>query len=213
MATLLATKFNGTEPQNGLGSAYEWPLANVGGTTLSVDGVTIPKSFRFIDCDAYCNYDELRIWQSSDTNILDVLSYAAISYVWKGNHQPLPSMSFAVEGAEDGDRISLDVIRIACQFTLNKGAHYLWLDRVSIIQKIEHKADRNWQIMNMADVYRCCRICIVLPGGIGGFVDADEQTSWINRSWTLQEALLPVEAVCLIRWDLGSGWLQNSNEN
>ncbi|KAK1217190.1 hypothetical protein PQX77_020166 [Marasmius sp. AFHP31] len=40
-------------------------------------------------------------------------------------------------------------------------------------------------------------VCVVLPGGIERLVKLDEETAWIHRGWTLQEALLPEKAVVL----------------
>ncbi|PCH38822.1 hypothetical protein WOLCODRAFT_84641, partial [Wolfiporia cocos MD-104 SS10] len=171
--------------------------------TLGVDDVATPLTIRFIDCNAYCAERVLRIWQGADVEKLASLPYATISYVWKGNRKPPVSSSLAVEGAEDGDRLSLEVLHTVCSIALRKGIQYIWLDRLCIMQKL--KDDKHWQIRNMAAIYRSCRTCIVLPGGIGGFVGVSERTSWIQRSWTLQETLLPPDVICIVGWELGRG--------
>ncbi|KZT10203.1 uncharacterized protein LAESUDRAFT_722381 [Laetiporus sulphureus 93-53] len=80
---------------------------------------------------------------------------------------------------------------------------YIWLDRLCLMQT--SRDDKAWQIARMHNVYRLCEICIILPGGIQRLVGLDEETAWIHRAWTLQEVLLPKQAVVLYAWKLGSG--------
>ncbi|PCH38819.1 hypothetical protein WOLCODRAFT_84814, partial [Wolfiporia cocos MD-104 SS10] len=203
MAILAAKKSATAAFRPGLGLPYEWTLAEAAGMTLGVDDVATPRTIRFIDCNAYCAERVLRIWQGADVGTLASLPYATISYVWEGNHKPPVSSSLAVEGAEDGDRLSLEVLHTVCSVVLRRGIPYIWIDRLCIMQKLED--DKHWQIRNMATIYRSCRICIVLPGGVGGFVCVSERTSWIERSWTLQETLLPEKVLCIVIWELGGG--------
>lgn len=60
----------------------------------------------------------------------------------------------------------------------------------------------------MFNIYKYCKKCIVLPGGLSRLVPLDEPTSWIHRAWTLQEAIAPNESVCLFAWDQGDCILQ-----
>ncbi|CCM03600.1 uncharacterized protein FIBRA_05738 [Fibroporia radiculosa] len=209
MTVLEAVKTTGRVP-TGLDCGYEWHLSRARGSTLSINALATPKRWRFVDCKAYCDDDILRIWESDPAiDILALLPFAAISYVWKGVYKSPESDSYAVWGAEDGDRIDHTVFARACMYALKIGAPYLWLDRFCMIQG--HKEDQAWQIQNMADIYRRCLACLVLPGGIGGFMQVHEQTAWIDRGWTLQETLLPRNVYCAARWDLGDGTLVHAN--
>jgi hypothetical protein len=169
---------------------------------VDISKVATPQRFRFIDCKAFRDERALRVFESSELNF----SYAAISYVWKGN--PLnqtfrDAPSLVVAGAEDGDPINLDVLRIACVAAIKSNANYLWLDRICIMQLSQE--DNSWQIRRMAHVYKKCGTCFILPGGLGRLVRLDEETAWINRSWTLQEALVPAATKCLFHWRKKSG--------
>ncbi|KAK0638338.1 hypothetical protein DIS24_g9924 [Lasiodiplodia hormozganensis] len=142
---------------------------------------------------------------------LSCSAYVAISYVWKGN--PLvadpssPSYwveelgTFSVKGAESGDPISLDVLYHTCSAALScrYSGSYLWLDRLCIVQTSE--LDRAWQIRQMYDIYKRCKICCVLPGGIQRLVSLDEETTWIERAWTLQEVVAPYRSIVLFLAD------------
>ncbi|KAI0698208.1 hypothetical protein C8T65DRAFT_710235 [Cerioporus squamosus] len=131
--------------------------------------------------------------------------YSAISYPWRGVPGDPVSVApgFSVEGAEDADPVGVDVLRHACIASLIRGCPYLWLDRLCVMQT--NRADRNWQIRHMYRVYKSCALCIVVPGGIQRLVRLDEETSWIHRSWTLQEALAPPSVIVLFAWELGWG--------
>ncbi|KAF9469484.1 hypothetical protein BDZ94DRAFT_1242498 [Collybia nuda] len=69
------------------------------------------------------------------------------------------------------------------------------------------RGDKDWQIQNMANIYKESHSCVVLLGGVGGLGGVNETTQWINRSWTLQEALLPRSVYCIFEWTKGPGSL------
>ncbi len=48
-------------------------------------------------------------------------------------------------------------------------------------------------------------VCVVLAGGLQYMVSLDEETAWIHRGWTLQEALAPPIIEVLFTWKLHSG--------
>lgn len=178
------------------------PLDQVVGHAVNIQNVASPRNFRFIDCKAICDQNTLRILECPNLR----LHYSVISYVWEGNPLVDPSRkppSFVVAGAEDGDPISLNVLRTACIAAIKCNTRYLWLDRVCIMQGSED--DQSWQIRNMAKIYKNCNTCFVLPGGLRRLVGLGEETAWINRSWTLQEALFPKTTLCLFRWRQQSG--------
>lgn len=184
--------------------SFEWPIKIATGRTLGVESLATPRTFRLVDCAAYCDKRIIRIVEWRSLDVSEVVPYAAISYVWRGLHKS--KVSFAVEGAGDSDRIDLEVLRVACAVAVEKGAQYLWLDQLCIMQT--DMEDKNWQIQNMATIYKRCHVCLVLPGGIGGLAGEGEITAWINRSWTLQEAVLPRQTYCIVSWTRGPGMLE-----
>ncbi|THV00739.1 hypothetical protein K435DRAFT_854512 [Dendrothele bispora CBS 962.96] len=116
--------------------------------------------------------------------------YCALSYVWRG--VPVPNYTdegtFTVRGAEDGDPISIDVLRDIVWVAGEEVKEYLWMDRIGIIQS--DRNDKAWQIMQMFNIYKEST-CIILPGGVGRLAFSDDDTTWMDRAWTLQEALAP----------------------
>ncbi|KDQ13041.1 hypothetical protein BOTBODRAFT_146369 [Botryobasidium botryosum FD-172 SS1] len=168
----------------------------------------------------------LRSYQRLDIYELEELgdtNYAAISYVWRGvprDRVPPQSIShkqdelgmFVVRGAEDADPISIDVLLDICSATViyDKNERfgvswgvgpdgYMWLDRLCILQS--SKADKAWQISRMYGIYQSCKICAILPGGLSRFVTIDEDTTWVERAWTLQEAIVPVDTLVFFARD------------
>ncbi|THV03521.1 hypothetical protein K435DRAFT_791720 [Dendrothele bispora CBS 962.96] len=176
-------------------------LQDVKNTTLNIAEVATPCRFRLVDCHRLLHENELCIYEFEQ--FPTAIPYAAVSYVWRGNP---PSSdweeeygTFSVKGAEDGDPISLDVLKSVSK-AVSLGLHFvvgpfLWLDRLCILQT--DKSDKAWQISRMYQIYKSCMVCIVLPGGIGRLVRLDEETGWIHRGWTLQEALVPEKVAVL----------------
>ncbi|KAL6818838.1 hypothetical protein GGI42DRAFT_310792 [Trichoderma sp. SZMC 28013] len=164
-----------------------------------------PCRYRLVDCLQLAHHDKFIVYECSD---IYGIPYSAISYVWKSNY-PSPSQqrgTFVVEGALDGDPISIDILVHAARASIMAGAKYMWMDRLCIIQT--SRMDKHWQIKNMYHVYNLCVTCIILPDGVGHLADLDKETSWIKRSWTLQEAVSPKkEPVVLFAWKHGSGRL------
>ncbi|KAF9255717.1 hypothetical protein L218DRAFT_912087 [Marasmius fiardii PR-910] len=178
-----------------------------------------PCRYRFIDGEAFLKEQKLNLYEfgestgslskSGDSPHPPHVSYAAISYTWHGNaiNTDDPSSplywkdikgTFQVKGAEDGDPISLDVLEHVCT-TTERSSRYLWLDRLCIMQT--SKPDKIWQITRMYMIYAHCKMCCVLPGGVRRLVRLQERTSWIDRGWTLQEAVVPKQTVVLFRWE------------
>lgn len=170
-------------PLGYLRHSAEWPLEMAAGNTVSLEGFATPQNLRLLRCRAYLDERVLRVVEWRSLDIMKTVPYAAISYVWRGNHQSPISDSFAVEGATDSDRIDLEVLRVTCATAAQKGTDYIWMDKLCIMQtSIE---DKNWQIQRMAKIYKHSTTCLVLLGGMGGLVGEGETTSWIYRSWTL----------------------------
>lgn len=209
---------------------YVVPLSELPGIVLDIGTVATPCRFRFIDCQSFINDKILRIVEISE---LRAVPYSVISYVWRGNPLPVGDKHevdngfFTVRGAEDGDPISIDVLRYACLASVLsdefdevddlgwqlpparfpnprlRKAPYIWLDRTCIVQT--SRDDKAWQIRQMFDVYQQCTQCLVLPGGIQRIVPLDEETAWVHRAWTLQEMLAPGATFVLFAWPWGTG--------
>lgn len=164
-----------------------------------------PCRYRLVDCKDLVNARKLIIYEYSE---FPQVRYAAVSYVWRGNtpnadfdglafNTPIPQ----ADGAEPGDPIGLGVLHEACVASMACGATHLWLDRLCIMQMSEE--DKKWQISHMFKMYQSCHVCIVAPGGIQCLVRLDEETQWIHRGWTLQEAVAPPRVVVIFSWTLG----------
>ncbi|KAI0762706.1 hypothetical protein C8Q74DRAFT_1371705 [Fomes fomentarius] len=191
-------------PTNGPRPICNIPVSTVDteGHTLDISATATPCHIRLVDCKALTEQRTLRIVEFPE---FPAVSYAAISYPWRGVavDEHWTAHTFSVRGAEHADPVGADALRHACAAVLLRGCPYLWLDRLCIIQN--SKEDKHWQIRHMYRVYKSCRVCIVLAGGVRRLVRLDEETSWIHRSWTLQEVLAPPAVVVLLDWKLGSG--------
>ncbi|KAJ5613632.1 hypothetical protein N7528_007286 [Penicillium herquei] len=166
-----------------------------------------PCKYRLLDCQGALDEKVLRIHE------FDILpqDFAAISYVWKG-HPPSTDIPanhlFTITGAEHSDPINTAVLRSACRTAVMNDCRWVWLDRVCIMQT--SREDKNWQIVHMADIFKNCRLCIVLAGGLSRLSTLFEETFWTSRAWTLQEALLPSTVLCLFAWERGSQHFQRN---
>ena len=169
---------------------------------FTISSTASPCHIRLVDCQALTEQGVLRIVECKQ---FPTFSYSAISYPWRGVQvdSKISGSTFAVEGALAGDPVGVDVLRHACAASMARDNPYLWLDRLCIIQN--NRQDKDWQIKHMYNVYKSCRLCIVVAGGVQRLVRLDEETSWIHRSWTLQEVLAPPEVIVLFDWKLGSG--------
>jgi hypothetical protein len=162
------------------------------------------RRFRFIDCDAFTKNKVLKL-VSFET--LPVLQYSCISYVWNGLRPLRKTPCFSVNGIRDAHPLNIEILTSACLLSLLKGAQYLWLDLICILQT--DLEDKIWQITRMSSIYANCSCCLVLSGGLQRLakLHSGEQTTWAERLWTLQESVLPKHIYCLYDWRHGSGTL------
>ncbi|KIJ30314.1 hypothetical protein M422DRAFT_234885 [Sphaerobolus stellatus SS14] len=176
---------------------------------IDVGSSSTPCRYRLVDCISYIDKGNLHIIESSN---FPAMAYSAISYVWRGNPADPTKVgpAFMVQGAPDADPISVNVLKNACHLSIQRGINYLWLDRLCILQ--DNSEDKKWQIKEMYRMYLSCELCIILPGGVQRLVRLDEETAWIHRGWTLQEALAPKEVVVLFAWEVGSGKIQTGDD-
>jgi len=178
-------------------------LSALNDSVLDFSDKATPCRFRFIDCVQFVNQQTLSVVEYMD---ISDICYAATSYIWRGVIGPPTAAmaehgTFSVQGATDGDPISIDVLHHACKASLIKDIPLLWLDRLCIIQT--NREDKAWQIQQMYHVYASCKECFVLPGGTRRLASLEEPTMWIHRGWTLQEAVAPRSAGILIGWEFG----------
>ncbi|KAG1742323.1 uncharacterized protein EDB91DRAFT_307069 [Suillus paluster] len=184
-------------------AVYSTPLHSLRDTVLDISPSATPRRIRLLDCLQFLDHDILAIHEYPD---IPSFPYTAISYVWKGldvdpNHTDDKYGTFAVKGAENGDPISIDVLKHACTAAVQNGTGYIWLDRLCILQN--DSDDKAWQIRQMYMIYKSCAVCIVLPGGVRRLAQFDEETTWIQRSWTLQEVMAQSNVMILYAWKYG----------
>ena len=126
-------------------------------------------------------------------------AYAAVSYPWIGlnpsNDPNFGTFKVRQDNGRPGDPISIKLLIQICHLALESKARYLWLDRLCVSQVDD--GDKLWQIHRMCGVYKACSLCIIVPGGLQRLANMDEETPWITRMWTLQEAVIPRRAMVL----------------
>ncbi|KAK7030486.1 hypothetical protein VNI00_014074 [Paramarasmius palmivorus] len=210
---------------SGVTIAYSAPLDGLCDTTIDFTPYFNPKRYRFIDADAFIHDRQLTIYEmaSRPTHIRKWMTYTVISYVWYGlsadPSQLTKDGSFCVfcgvypDGTprENGGPISLKILEYVCKWACESASFYVWLDRLCILQT--DKEDKTWQIARMYDIYQFSEQCIVLPGGLQRLASTTEETSWVDRAWTYQEALVTWDYAVVFtkdEYDLGRGqwrWL------
>ncbi|KAI0823461.1 hypothetical protein BC628DRAFT_1411509 [Trametes gibbosa] len=193
-------------PKFKLTAIYEGSLSSLKDGRLDLSRCGTPGEIRLIDCVA-ASQDVLRICETNLNFPPKDVSYATVSYVWRGYPPKTPLTTsraeFTVKGAESGEPISIPLLAHICAAALQEGIELLWLDRLCIMQT--SKEDKGWQIQQMYNVYQRCAVCFILPAGVNRLVTLDEDTAWIHRAWTLQEVLAPPRSLVLFAWKHGSG--------
>lgn len=208
---------------------FSCSLNDLGGKCLDISPFAGPKQFRFFSAHAIHYHSRLEIYACDalpERRSLSLRDYgcrseqaqlsqpmcAAVSYPWKGveddediksHYSVYYQSTFSVRYAEDGDPISIQVLKDISWAAMNlrvwnldrpeqyysAGVRLVWLDRMSILQGDED--DKAWQISHMFEIYRRST-AIILPGGVQRLVTIDEETYWMDRAWTLQEAIAPL---------------------
>lgn len=166
------------------------------------------KRFRFINAREFAAGNGLKV---VEFDTIPRREYVPLSYVWRGikpSGTQMPQETMEVKGAVGADPVSIDVLRTACRCVLTLECELLWIDGVCIMQ--EDEEDKAWQIQNMYSIYKNCKACLILPGGLSRLAHLEETTSWIHRAWTLQEAVAPPDSEVLFAWDKGDCVLQTN---
>ncbi|KAG8773622.1 hypothetical protein FRC12_002428 [Ceratobasidium sp. 428] len=176
---------------------------------FDLDGLTETPKYRFILCGPVLDRDSPRI-QIHEYQELPAHQYTVISHVWKGlPADPQDAFEIArwVQGEngrvreKSGSPISLQLLQDACRVAQMQDTKLLWLDRLCMNKA--DKKDEAWQIKKMYEIYQKSAFCIVFPGGLGRLADLNEETTWIHRGWTLQEAVAPQKVEVIFRWSGG----------
>lgn len=126
------------------------------------------------------------------------IKYATVSYPWIGVQcqSIIPGETFQVkQSGSKGDPLSIEVLRLVCIVCIQNGIEFLWVDRLCINQ--QDNKEKPWQLHRMHRIYQQCDLCVILPNGLQRIASLDEETPWITRMWTLQEAVLPPRALVL----------------
>lgn len=186
---------------------FSIPLTSLANTTLNPSApphLATPLRFRFILVSDFLSHALLTV---TSHPTLPSSPYAAVSYPWTGlkPHPTDESAFFRValnHPAVPSTPLSLATIRTACLAARHHGADLLWIDQVCILQTSGE--DKAWQVRRMFSLYQRCAVSLVLPGGLQRLAAHDEGTNWIERAWTLQEAM-PEETWVVFGWTRGSG--------
>ncbi|KAF4977306.1 hypothetical protein FDECE_18370 [Fusarium decemcellulare] len=200
-----ATSANGNTALKGA-CIFERKYSDITKTNISIAHAAQHR-YRLVDCKSLADQEGLRILEFE---ALPEHQYGAVSYVWRGL-EPKQHVDYAVVDGTNGDgKFDVEVLRTICLAMLSLGCDLLWIDILSMIQESEY--DKTWQMQRMCDIYELCAQCLVVPGGILRLADLSEETTWIHRAWTLQEAVAPPSTKCLFSWAGEDATLQSNME-
>jgi hypothetical protein len=146
--------------------------------------------------------------------------YAAISHVWKSskaventcrqNRRPLKILKeskVAPGSFERGEHeISWQGLIEAANAAHHRRCGYIWLDLLCIdqVRNVTDDGEKKKQINNMGLIYERADIVFIMVGGVGAVQRIDEVSSWIDRAWTLQEAVVCPNTTVLVDWPYAS---------
>lgn len=175
-------------------------------TPFDLSGKATAQKYRFVDAESLLERNSLDIYEYKE---LPSIPYTTVSYVWDGvskQKDAPPPVGFSVQGKGKlaGDPITIEVIQLACRAAVARGTKLLWVDRLCLVQSDEN--DISWQFKVMHNIYAESRFCVVIPGGLIRLTTLHEVTPWINRGWTLQEAVAPPNVEVMFLWDRGGLW-------
>ncbi|PMD50967.1 HET-domain-containing protein [Hyaloscypha bicolor E] len=157
-------------------------------------------------------------------------NYAALSYCWGGEPQPLITSKSNVETLSNNIPTSLlaKTIREAIFVTRQLGLRYIWIDAICIIQ--DSAADRDVELTRMGEIYEMAAITIVAAsakhckqgflqrrsypwGPTDPYFTGDQPIN--HRGWTLQEFLLPprklIYSATQLMWQCNSAQAELGN--
>jgi len=188
-------------------------------TDVSLDGLkpfslssAVPCQYRFVDTKHFMKDARLSVLAMPE---LPSVPYAAVSHVWRVLKSiPPTEKAIEVKGIEEYPKIPTGLLKTICIAASTQNCTLLWLDKLCVRQdnysSQDGKKDNEWQVEQMHNIYSKCSVCLVVPGGLGRLSSLDVKTIWLDRSWTLQEALAPPVVMIIFEWDKGNAILQHN---
>lgn len=136
--------------------------------------------------------------------------YAAISHVWEPSEETAriakdagrPLSIIVAEDPPKTHEISWHGLVEAAKAAKKLDCAYLWLDLLCLDQLKRNKrpTDKALQIANMANIYKYAKAVICMPGGVSAVQSASTVTAWMDRAWTLQEAVMNEATWMYLAW-------------
>ncbi|KAK6360054.1 hypothetical protein TWF730_006208 [Orbilia blumenaviensis] len=187
---------------------FSWKPSD--GVDFSYNGRGKSGAFRVISVNKLLQ-GEIEIWEYKDIKwaqkdklrqiVRAGFMYTAISHVWdaasdvKADLTESKQKGTAIDietNSNEKQTISMeglqDVAYAVKKSTMLGGASFLWLDLLCLDQP--NSKDKLGQICLMADIYKHSKSVVVMIGGVGSVHGVENPTGWIDRAWTLQEAVL-----------------------
>ncbi|KAF3920080.1 hypothetical protein AA313_de0200669 [Arthrobotrys entomopaga] len=196
----------------------------VAGAKFSYGGKGTDGAFRVISVNGILQ-GQIEVWEYKDikwnqknklqqiVNAKKGFKYTAISHVWDAaedvkydlSQSKLNGTTIDIETKGGGTQTisweGLQDVALAVQTSNKLGkARFLWLDLLCLDQPNDN--DKKGQICLMADVYKHSRSVVVMIGGVGSVHGVEKPTAWVDRAWTLQEAVLNRNRTyAYVKWD------------
>ncbi|KAF5717828.1 heterokaryon incompatibility protein [Fusarium globosum] len=138
--------------------------------------------------------------------------YIAISHVWSHGAEVdamlkkmtmTQKLNIQIDNAKPTphvETISWLGLKQAAHAAYKLGATYFWLDFLCLDQVDQSDKEKELQICIMGDVYKHAKAVVIMIGGVGAAQSAQGPTSWCDRAWTLQEAILNSNTHVLVKW-------------
>lgn len=149
-------------------------------------------------------------------NTISASSYACISHVWEASvevqrisrreNRPL---SIYLGDTQPNHTISWHGLIQAARAAKWALCGWVWLDLLCLNQA--SKEDKTMQVKNMEKVYGAGRATLVMFGGVAAAQTIDKHASWIDRAWTMQEAVIS-KAYGLVEWNYPSSVVPHDPE-
>ncbi|KAH8589008.1 hypothetical protein B0O99DRAFT_524019, partial [Bisporella sp. PMI_857] len=115
------------------------------------------------------------------------------------------------KGTTDQKKLTWNGLRQVGNAATYLNLKYIWLDLLCLDQVTQldrrgrNDKEKGLQICMMADIYRNADSVITMIGGIPAVTWIDEATGWMDRAWTLQEAVLNPRIFIYVKADKGQG--------
>ncbi|KAL2678980.1 hypothetical protein Neosp_009734 [[Neocosmospora] mangrovei] len=142
--------------------------------------------------------------------------YAAVSHVWEygaeveqqQRNMPIDEDLNIDVDAPDGQFVDtkkiswrgLVQIAHAVNSTHLRALKYFWLDFLCIDQVDNNDKEKGLQICIMSSIYAAASAVLVMIGGVPSVQSTKTPTAWMDRAWTLQEAILNRKQWVFIKW-------------